>query len=258
MIRAQDIASADLDIRKFVIRVAAEVGDVLGERLAGLYLHGSLATGSFLRHESDIDVMILVDGPLSAATRNALEQTLRELNRSRPSKGELEISVIQARHAKNYEHPLPVELQLNSKHSAVPAQLMDVKQRAVRLTGDEPAYAIGAIPWYAFMSAVLADFEDKASRIDSHPVQTLLSACRTLHDASAPSIRILSKLEAAQWALEIVPQEFKPIIRDAIAAYRENASRALDRKTVEQFREYVREQSHTAFEKVRDTGEDDE
>lgn len=258
MIRGQDIASADLDIRKYVIRIAAEVGDILDNRLAGLYLHGSLATGSFFRHSSDVDVLILVDGPLPAATLGALDEKLRELDRSRPSKGELEVMVLQAIHARHYEHPLPVELQLNSSAWAVPAQLMHVRQRSLRLTGDEPARAVGVVPWFAFMDAVMHEFEAKGQQIQTRPVSVILNACRTLHDATVSNVEILSKLEAAQWARNVAGGEFVPLIDDALAVYTANASRNFDRATIERLRAFVAQRSEPAFEKVRDTGEDDE
>ncbi|MDQ6929719.1 MAG: DUF4111 domain-containing protein [Candidatus Eremiobacteraeota bacterium] len=258
MIRGQDIASADLDIRKYVIRIAAEVGEVLSDRLAGLYLHGSLATGSFFRHASDIDVLILVDGPLPAATLGALDRKLHELDRSRPSKGVLEVSVVQAAHARRYEHPIQVELQLNSSPAAVPAQLLHVRQRSLRVTGDEPAHAVGAIPWFAFMDSVRHEFEAKAQQIETRPVSVIFNACRTLHDATVSSVEILSKIEAAEWARNVVPQECVALIDDALEVYVKNASRNFDRSAIERLRQFVAGRAAPAFEKVRDTGEDDE
>lgn len=255
MTRPQDIASADLDIRKYVIRLAAEVGDVLGERLAGLYVHGSLATGSFFRNASDIDVLVLVTEGLPRALRDHLDQTLRELNRSRPTKGEIEVTVVQETHAKNYEHPLPVELQFNSKPSAVPAQLLHAKERSVRLVGDEAQHAIGPVPWYAFMDAVVSDFDDKGSRIESKPVSVILNACRTLHDATGTSIRIVSKIEAAQWALGVIPERLGVLVRKALEVYCEDASRSFDPALIRELRAFVEERAASTFQKVRDTDE---
>lgn len=257
MTRPQNIASADLDIRKYVIRLAAEVGDVLGERLAGLYVHGSLATGSFFRNASDIDVLVLVTEALPRTVRDRLDQTLRELNRSRPTKGEIEVTVVQRAHAKNYEHPMPVELQFNSKPSAVPAQLLHAKERSVRLVGDEPQHAIGPVPWYAFMDAVVSDFDDKASRIETKPVSVILNACRTLHDATVPSIRIVSKIQAAECALLVVPEHLQALIRNALDVYREDASRSFDPGQIRELRAFVEEHASSTFQKVRDTGDEE-
>ena len=254
--RGQDLTSADMDVRKFIIRVAAETGDVLGENLAGLYVFGSLATGAFYRHASDIDFLILVHEPLAPAKRAALEKTLAALNGSRPTAGEIEVSVVQARHAKNYEHPLPLELQYNSKASAVPAQLMHVKQRAVRLTGAEPQDAIGLIPWHAFMDSVVSEFDAKGGKIEERPAAVVFNACRTLHDTTHPSIRILSKTEAAEWALTVVPEEYKPTIEAALEAHRTGAVTPLDADTIRRFRAYVEDAGRTAFDKVRDVDEE--
>jgi streptomycin 3"-adenylyltransferase len=256
MTRAQDIASADLDIQKYVIRVTAEVGDLLGERLSGIYVHGSLATGSFFREASDIDMLVLVNEALAPWLRKQLDEKLRELNRTRPTKGEIEVTVVQSAHAKNYRHPLPVELQFNSKPSAVPAQLLHAKERSVRLVGEEPQRAIGPVPWYAFMDAVVADFDDKEQRVETKPVSVILNACRTLHDATVPTIKILSKVEAAQWAMGVVPSHLRPLVEDALEVYREGSSRSFDPQRIRELRAFVEQRAASTFDKVRDA--DDE
>jgi hypothetical protein len=50
----------------------AGVQSVLGSRLVGLYLGGSLAAGDFTPHRSDIDFLAVTDGPLSPATQAGL------------------------------------------------------------------------------------------------------------------------------------------------------------------------------------------
>ncbi len=63
--------------------VLAALGDggrgVLGDRMLGLYLYGSLATGGFTPDTSDVDFVVVLRSPLSPEEGGALEALLRRL-----------------------------------------------------------------------------------------------------------------------------------------------------------------------------------
>ena len=254
----RDLANADMDVRKFVIRIAAQTGEVLADRLAGLYVHGSLATGTFLRHGSDIDVLILVDGPLPPASLKALRSALLALESEKPVAGALEVTVLQRAHALQYAHPVQPVMQLNSTPGGIAAQLMHVKQRGVRLTGPQPQDAIGPVPWHAFMQAALESFTAAQARISHAPASVVLNACRTLYDVSAPQVCVVDKFTAAQWALRHVPERFHELVRHAAAAQETGEAGAFDPGAVAAFRDYVAAAAEPAFAKLRDDGEDEE
>lgn len=256
--RGQDVSSADMDVRKYLIRIAAELGDVLQDALAGIYVHGSLATGTFFRHASDLDLLVLVNRPLAPATLAALRQTLRTLESAKPVDGPLEVTILQQRHALNYEHPLAPELQWNSKPGAIASQLMHVKQRGVRLTGAQPQDAIGPIPWHAFIQSVMESFEAKAQRVADAPASVVLNACRTFYDVTVPAVTIVDKIAAAQWALTRVPERFRDLIRAAIEEQQTNGAHVFDRAAVEALRDYVAAVAEPAFAKVRDDDDEDD
>lgn len=246
-----------MDVRRFLIRVAAEIGEALGDCLSGIYVHGSLATGSFVRSASDLDFLVLVEGPLTGARLRALEQTLRNLEASRPVPGALEVTVLQRRYALHYEHPAKAELQFNSRPALIAAQLVHARQHAVRLTGARPEDAIGVLPWHAFMQSVLDDF-DAHAKPGTQNAAVILNACRTLHDATVKQVTVLDKFSAAQWALERVPERFKPIIAAAAQARQAGVDAGVPRAEIEEFRAYVRAQADPAFQKVLDVDEDGE
>ncbi len=273
MMTGQDLASADLDIRRFVIRVAAELGEVLGEALRGMYVHGSLAMGTFARHSSDIDFFVVVRDKLAPSKRAAVARTLISLSDSRPTSVDLEATVLAERYLKAYEHPLPYEVQYNKESqaalragrldftrdlsdSALAVQLFAVKQRGIRLTGPRPADAIGLIPWYAFMDAVIADFDSNGKTMRENPAAAVLNACRTLHDATLPSIAVVSKDEAAEWALYMLPEHFRPMVRDAREVHRGTSAAEFDYEKIQRLRDYVEQTARGTFDKVRDV--DDE
>jgi predicted nucleotidyltransferase len=61
--------------------------------LVGVYLHGSAAMGAFVPTRSDVDVLVVAQGPLSAPTKAAVADALSESSLPCPDVG-LEMSVV--------------------------------------------------------------------------------------------------------------------------------------------------------------------
>lgn len=60
------------EINVVLAQLLVEVRAVLGDRFVGLYLHGSLASGEFNPHRSDIDFVVVTAGELPPETLPAL------------------------------------------------------------------------------------------------------------------------------------------------------------------------------------------
>jgi streptomycin 3"-adenylyltransferase len=277
MTRGRSIADADRDVRQFLVRIAAALGDALGEMLAGLYVHGSLATGSYHRERSDIDLIAVTTVKLSPELRERVAGVLVRLSDARPTLGDIEVSLVQERYARSFEHPLPYEVHYSSawhekfrrrqmnfaeEHTNVDlaADVVDVRERGVTLLGPPPDVMFGPVPWHAFVNALEADFAWAREHLAEMPVYAVLSACRVLHGTTSREIRALNKDEAAMWALENVPRAYHSIINDALQLYR--GSKSIDdvvlvEREIVAFREYVRGRSQPAFSRASDTGEEE-
>lgn len=276
MNRGTDLAGAQLEVRKFVVRVAGEIGEVIGEGLVGVYLLGSLAMGAFRPHTSDIDLLVLTEQKLSPAHREQLARTILALSKQRPIEGDLEIIVVQARHLKTFAHPVPVELHYSADRKAamesgrfdyaadvgdpsVAAHATGAKQCGARLVGPEIPSVIGLIPWYAYMDAVVASYDRAGDWLERDPAGAVLNACRTLHDMSVKEITIIDKEAAARYALKGVPPEFHSTINAALEHYLGIRSAArIEPAQARALRAYVEQAAASVFDKVRDTGDDDE
>jgi hypothetical protein len=55
-------------------RLLAGVSEALGEQAVGLYMYGSLASGDFDPATSDVDFLVVTDGPLASGPVGALER----------------------------------------------------------------------------------------------------------------------------------------------------------------------------------------
>jgi len=271
------IADADRDVRGYLVRIAAVLGEVLGDKLAGLYVHGSLATGSFHRERSDIDLLAVTTEKLDPRARERLARALVMLSDARPTLGDIEVSVVAQPNARGFVHPLPYEVHYSSRYHEdirhgridfsvdrtsvdLAANIAEARERGVTLYGPPAAAIFAPVPWHAYVNALEADFRFARPLVRRSPVYAVLSACRVLHGATSRTMNVLNKDEAAVWALGTVPRMYHSIINDALQLYRGTKSIddvVLVERDVIAFREYVRERCRPAFERACDAGEDE-
>ena len=60
------------EVDAMLAELLAGVRGTLGPQLVGVYLDGSLATGDFTQHSSDIDVLVVTEGVLAEEVIAAL------------------------------------------------------------------------------------------------------------------------------------------------------------------------------------------
>jgi streptomycin 3"-adenylyltransferase len=277
MTRGRSVADADRDVRQFLIQIAAALGEVLKDNLTGLYVYGSLATGSFHRERSGIDLIAVAATKLSPPQREHVARVLVRLSDARPTYGDIEVYVIQERYARAFEHPLQYELHYSSRYheefrrrrfdfvqdrtsADLAASIVETRERGVTLVGAPPDRLFGPVPWHAYINALEADFRWASARVNEMPVYAVLSACRVLHGTTSRSMNALNKDEAAVWALQNVPQSYHSIINDALQLYRGTKSIddvVLTQRDIGAFRDYVRERSQPAFARASDTGDEE-
>jgi streptomycin 3"-adenylyltransferase len=275
--RAQSVPDADRDIQQFLIRLAAVAGETLDDRLTALYVHGSLANGSFRRATSDVDIVIVVSDILDVAERHRLGHAMVRLSDMRPFTGDLEVNVVSEEAARTFVHPMPYELHYsrefhepfrrntfdfakNRTYRMLAAYIVDVTARGVTVIGPPPRDIFAPVPWHAFVDAQHADFDWQRDRAAAGTA-SVLSLCRVLHGATAREIVPLDRSEAAQWALQALPQEHLGLVRDALSVYRTIKTEddvVVTPEALQSLRDYVYDRSAAAFDRAADDEDDDE
>jgi streptomycin 3"-adenylyltransferase len=76
----------------------------LGPALVGVYLHGSAALGGWLAHVSDLDILVVTDGPATRGSLVPFGEEISGLARSGPASG-IELSVIDRELARDPRAP---------------------------------------------------------------------------------------------------------------------------------------------------------
>lgn len=221
--------------RELLSRIARQYEAILGDKLTGVYLHGSIAMGCFIWATGDIDFLVVAEAPLTQAEKEALVRVLLDLDAQAPPKG-FEMSVVLRTVCRPFVHPTPFELHFSNAHKAraaadLPAYCRDMhgddpdlaahctvlQQRGERLCGAEVADVFGAVPRAAYVDSILGDVENAAEEIAANPVYVTLNLCRVLAYLQEGSV--LSKAEGGAWGLAHLPEGDHPLLRAALAAY---------------------------------------
>ena len=87
----------------------------IGPDVVGIYLHGSLAMGSYYRPKSDLDVLVVVDRKLDVSERRDASRQFLDSFDCRPTAGGIEVSILRFRDVQNFKHPLPFEVHFSEK-----------------------------------------------------------------------------------------------------------------------------------------------
>ncbi|WP_158289451.1 aminoglycoside adenylyltransferase domain-containing protein [Paenibacillus flagellatus] len=266
---AQMWPDCDEDIRRFVGNVVKRLKSELQNRLTGVYLHGSLAMGSYYRPKSDIDLIAVVDGRLSADLAEKTAISVAEEASRRPTVGNVEMSAITKETAKRVPVPMPFEWHYSSSwHDRIvnrevdyreertdpdlPSHLMYVTKRGIRLYGRPIPETFGQVEWRFLWDAVRDDLDWilQDGHIAETPFYSVLNICRVFQLTASDSRTVYSKEEGGLWGLVHLPREHHPVIRQALEVYRSSETvteeqrrtggREWDRDKLFAFRDYAR------------------
>lgn len=217
---------------------------ILGDTLTGIYIHGSLAFGCFRFACSDIDFLVVVESEPTLMQKEALIQTLLDLNPSAPTKG-FEMSVILKSDCQSFRHPLPYCLHYSNSH--LQKIQTDLTAYCVQMHGLDPdlaahitvTHAVGQVlcgpaisdvfapvPASDYLDSIWYDIENAEEDILDNPVYVILNLCRVL--AFVQDGRVLSKDQGGLWGQTHLPEELKPLARRAHRMYTQGAAEAFE------------------------------
>jgi len=221
----------DDDLARYLSdEVVAATGELVGPRRIGVVLHGSLVLGDWRAPVSDLDVLVVIDGPVAAADRAAVARGLGELAAARPAGTDLDVAVLTAAAAATPHHPVPVDVRAGAEREPalgglapeLAADLAVARVLGVALHGPEPAEIIGEVARGDLLESVQAGFDAALSTgvFLPRPADGILTACRGLATINGAPGVVLSKEEAGEWALERMPMQHRPLVVWALAERR--------------------------------------
>jgi predicted nucleotidyltransferase len=219
------------DVRQRIVGFVDTLRGLLGANLVGVYLHGSLALGSFNPARSDVDLLVVTRRRVAAESRVPLAAVLL---RTSADDRKLEIDFMTAGDLRPWRYPPPFDFHYGEsqrtrfERSPMPRQqptnadlaahVTIVRRVGIALVGPPPKETFPEVPEEHYRDALLRDVRWARERIEKYPVYGVLSGCRVL--AYVRDEEILSKEEAGLWGLREAPPEVRVTIEKALTAHR--------------------------------------
>ncbi len=241
-------------------RLLVEAQNALGENFFGMYLYGSLASGDFDEHSSDVDFVVVTRGEISDETipaLRALHERIAASNLNYASK--LEGSYMPLAALRRYNPNDPPRPQYNEGEFFLAPHNADwiiqryvLREHGVIVAGAPLKAYIGPVTPDELRGAVAGILNGWwATEILAHPEQlkragyqpyAVLTMCRSLYCFEHGAI--VSKPVAARWAMENLNARWKPLIERAVtqqaalSPHALNETRALIQFSIERAKDY--------------------
>lgn len=232
----------------------------MGEKLTGIYLHGSMAMGCFNAKKSDIDLIVIVEDGISDTQKMQFMERVVRLNKQAPAKG-LEISIVKREYCNPFAYPTPFELHFSPAHLQwfrddpqgyiedmngvdidLAAHFSIINHYGIVLYGEAVEEVFAAVPKKDYVDSICADIKNAAEDITDDPVYVILNLCRVL--AFLKDGLYLSKEEGGKWAKEHLDLKSSVLIADALECYRTDKNMDVNRNAAEIFVQEMNDMIH--------------
>ena len=237
--------------------IVSKSEEILGEKLTGIYLHGSMAMGCFNPNKSDIDIIIVIESNISDTQKMMLMRNIVFLNSQAPKKG-LEISVVKREYCNPFVYPTPFELhfspahlkwfndnqheyieKMNGEDVDLAAHFTIIRKYGIVLSGERIEDIFAPVPEKNYYDSICSDIERAEDDIIEHPIYVILNLCRV--SAFVNDGLCLSKEEGGKWGMEHLPVEHHLFIKEALNCYTSDREMIIEKKDAKIFAEKMLE-----------------
>ncbi len=207
--------------------------DIFGENLLGVYLYGSAILGG-LQQYSDIDLFVVSDRSSTHEEKTKLVANLLQISGiyMKSSKLPIEMTIVKKSEINPWHYPPNFDFQygdwLRTKFESgiiEPWTTKEMPDLALLITqillasktllGTDPDHALPRVPYQDFMLATTDALPNLMSELSSDTRNVLLTYARIWSTLKTDAIR--SKPAAADWAIDRLPEQYRPVMRKAKA-----------------------------------------
>lgn len=209
--------------------------DIFGQELSAVYLYGSFVSGG-LRPLSDVDLIVVIDRPMTPSTRKSLTASLLEVSGHYPNRpGEprcIELSVMLKSELAAPAYPARSEflygewLRGDLEKGAIPEPFSDpgvtlmlaqARQEAVPVVGPDLPTVLAEIPAAHVRRAMREALPSLVDSLQGDERNVLLTLARMWRTAETGEF--VAKDAAVDWAAPRLPSEIADVLRYAGEAY---------------------------------------
>ena len=243
---------------RLIHRFAGMAKEILNDRLAGIYLHGSAAMGCYQPEKSDLDFLVVVNTALSDTEKCRFMDRLLELDRECPGKG-IEMSIVTKDVCNPFVYPTPFILHYSRMHTAwyrrdpedyirkmngtdkdLAAHFTVIRSRGCCLYGMPVQDVFGEVPEQDYLDSIWDDVSGAEDEITEHPMYLILNLARVL--AYLKDRKVMSKKEGGAWGLRCLPEQYRPLIRSALQEYEDGDDVRYDLELAKNYAAYMLDQ----------------
>lgn len=200
-------------LKGYIELINDAVKQVLKDRYIGVYIHGSVAEGTFKWDRSDVDVLVMMSGGLNSNEKISLLNLFKELESEGAEKG-LEISILNKEILETADYPLPYEFHYSPywyesvmsdgwenlnpellKDEDLSSHIFNLHQNHIVVEGPPVSEVFPKISENDFMKSIEYDQYDTAVT----SVDTVMNLCR--FDYFVNTGRLVSKSEGLKHVL---------------------------------------------------------
>ena len=236
-------------------KIVDESKNIFGEKLTGIYLHGSMAMGCFNPDKSDIDLIIVIKDNIDDNQKLRFMNEVVELNKMAPSKG-IELSIVKEVFCKEFIYPTPFELHFSNMHlqwfidnptdyickmkgtdKDLAAHFKVIKKYGMTLYGADIKDVFSDVPRENYIDSIWGDIEGAMEDILENPIYIILNLCRVV--AFLKDDLILSKKQGGEWALQNLSSEYQILVSEALQSYMYGNEMNIDKIKAHKFTDYM-------------------
>jgi predicted nucleotidyltransferase len=212
------------------------VRDVLGPAVVGAYLFGSAVEGG-LKPESDLDVLAVSTRPTTREEKQRLVERLLGISGRRTADGRwrrVELTIVVESEIRPWRFPPTMDFQYgdwlrgefesgnvtpwpSTTNPDLASLITMVLLADTPVLGPPPARILDPVPHDDLVRAITGDLESLLADLDDDTRNVILTLARIWSTVATGDIR--SKDAAAEWALDRLPAEHRPVLVHARAIY---------------------------------------
>jgi predicted nucleotidyltransferase len=223
------------EYKDVLVRFAYLNRKILGKKLVGVYLHGSFVMDCFNPKQSDLDLLIVVNGVISDDVKIKYMDMVVLLNEEAPAKG-IEFSIVNKSVCNPFVYPTPFDLHFSIAHldwyknspedyvqrmkgtdKDLAAHFTIINHRGKVLYGQGIKEVFGEVSKQDYFNSIWFDIEGAQEDILDNTMYITLNLARVL--AYQKDNIILSKKEGGGWGLSNLPEKYHSLIISALEEY---------------------------------------
>lgn len=203
--------------------------NTLADSLFGVYIHGSLTYGGYVKERSDIDLLVLLSKKLTSEDTERLDESFATLKETYPTEvRNVELAMLLL--SEINQRPNMLHSQYTFMHNEPKGvetldgfwiELSNTRENGIVLTGPEPKEIIPEIYRKVLIEANRQKFVELHKNAPNWESQDLWNQTYILVQASRVlyslknDLKLIAKQDALAWASENAPEQFNEMLRVA-------------------------------------------